>query len=834
MLTGTDQICPSSREVSGSRAKKLQSLISWIMIITLHWQILNGVTDSALSTLLKFICEILVVVGMPNNADIIRRVLPTSPHLLWNWLGMNRNDFQKLICCGHCYALYDSVERLQYRNSRGELRIRKCTSTSRDGKTICNNALLQEVKYADRVEYQPLFTYCYKPLSESLEALLMRPNFEDDCRKWKDRRIPSNFLADIYDGRIWREHTGPNKFLDDDNNLALNINVDFFTPYSRRSHISIGGVYLTVLNLPRNQRYLTTNVILLGIIPNLPKEPHTLNTFLKPLVEELKVFWNQGIVLKSHKFPGGKRVRVALLAVNSDVPAAKKICGFWSHSANIGCSRCLKQFGGGETRKVGGFERQLWEPRSHAQHMRVIDKINAESNVTKKVKIEKTNGLRYTILLELEYFKPVEYLALDAMHNLYMGIAKKTWKMYIAKATQKLSEKDIKKIDERLLEFRVGADEERAATYIGSNYGFWTAEQWLSFVTVSSAYCLQGLLPDEDLKIWEYFVVACRALTKPCLSLDDVDFADSKLLEFCVEAEKRYGDKFITPNFHYALHYRETLRDHGPVYASWCFAFERMNLRISDIPTNKRNVEQQYMRRFLLRKGIEDLKNRLPQEFATNFERLLPNSRKTLVLDPNVALVPELDMADCEERWKLTEGIELEGNGVVLAMEEYDRMLLLETYKKMYPSRAAQLTLENIPNVFKCHLVVHVGPMMYAGMRSKRKDRLSWVMAKWYESIDGSQELRPGQIQYFMKHNLKTPETGKMSEHVFALVKWHRAVTDPVNYISTITMWKSKLFEEASWATYLPVTRISGRFGGCKTPDGNNLVITSVPRPVYL
>ena len=834
ILTGNDAICPRLRNVAGSRAKRLQAIISWCMFVTLNWQISNAISDSALTTLLKFICEIMVVFSMPNYAAVIRRVLPTSPQMLWKWLGVNRDDFQRFICCGKCYALYDSVEEFQYKNNCGELRIRRCTSVSRDGKKICNNQCLQEVKQHDgRIDYIPLFTYCYKPLSESLEALLMRPGFEDSCLKWKERQVPSNMFADIYDGAIWKEHVGPNKLLDNDNNLALSMNIDWFCPTQRRRHISLGAIYLVVLNLPRRERYKVTNVILLGIIPNLPKEPHTVESFLKPLVDELKAFWNHGIVLKSNKFPEGKRVRVALLSLSADLPAIKKLLGHLSHSANLGCSKCLKPFGGKDTRDVGGnFDRENWVPRTHAQHIEAMNEINAQSRESKKVEIEKKKGVRYTVLLELEYFRPVDHMSIDAMHNLYMGIAKRTWTHYVDH--NMLTEKDLNEIDDRLLRFRVGSDEERAATYISSNYNYWTAEQWMSFVTVSSAYCLHGLLEDKHMKIWESFVLACRALTKPCLSLEDVGFADSKMLEFCKEAKKEYGKEFISPNFHYALHYRETIPAHGPVYATWCFAFERMNLRISDIPTNKRNLEIQYMRRFLLRKNVEDLKDKMPQDFAENFAFAVPKSEKTLVLDPNVALVPELNVADCEGRWKDPDGIQLEGKGDISAMEEDDRQLLLEAYKKMYPSLAGQLSLANVPNVFMLHSVVKVGPMLYAGMRSRRKDRLSWIMAKWYESTDGMKELRPCQIQYFMKHNLRSAESGEMSEHVFAVVRWHLPVMERTNFISPITMWKSQRFEVRNWSTFLPVVRITGRFGGCTTEDGHNLIIASVPRPVYL
>ena len=38
------------------------------------------------------------------------------------------------------------------------------------------------------------------------------------------------------------------------------------------------------------------------------------------------------------------RIRAALLRITSDLPATRKLCGFASHAASLGCSKCLKRF----------------------------------------------------------------------------------------------------------------------------------------------------------------------------------------------------------------------------------------------------------------------------------------------------------------------------------------------------------------------------------------------------------------------------------------------------------------------------------------------------------
>ncbi|XP_031548964.1 uncharacterized protein LOC116286545 [Actinia tenebrosa] len=110
------------------------------------------------------------------------------------------------------------------------------------------------------------------------------------------------------------------------------LNVDWFQPY-KHTNYSCGVIYLVVMNLPREERFKTENVILVGIItgPNEPKG--NINSFLQPLVSELTDLWD-GVILNDRCIPGwAVKIKVALLAICCDVPAARKCDGFAGHSA---------------------------------------------------------------------------------------------------------------------------------------------------------------------------------------------------------------------------------------------------------------------------------------------------------------------------------------------------------------------------------------------------------------------------------------------------------------------------------------------------------------------
>ena len=82
---------------------------------------------------------------------------------------------------------------------------------------------------------------------------------------------------------------------------------------------------MVVMNLPRSERFKRENVIIVGIIPALSKEPLSLNTFLNPLVDELNVLW-RGIKVKTRKSPvEGSDIRAALMCCAADIPAARKL-----------------------------------------------------------------------------------------------------------------------------------------------------------------------------------------------------------------------------------------------------------------------------------------------------------------------------------------------------------------------------------------------------------------------------------------------------------------------------------------------------------------------------
>lgn len=283
---------------------KAHQFILWILSSLFHLQNKFLLSNACIEKLLQLFCQIFHFVGKFNKLfENISKSFPHSMYRFWKLTEFDRDDFMKYIVCPNCTALYRYEDVVQTHD--GRTIARKCYNTvfgcrvdkssvnrGRRGKFRCDATLVQEVILSNnKSKFYPFKTYCYKNIIDNLEQFLSRPDFENACNKWRSRDVIQNNVGDLYDGDIWREYQRYNgePFLSQPNNYALMINVDWFQPYKRRRDISIGVIYLVFMNLPRHLRFRMENIMLVGIIPALKKEPESLDSFLQPIIKELKL-----------------------------------------------------------------------------------------------------------------------------------------------------------------------------------------------------------------------------------------------------------------------------------------------------------------------------------------------------------------------------------------------------------------------------------------------------------------------------------------------------------------------------------------------------------------
>lgn len=198
--------------------------------------------------------------------------------------------------------------------------------------------------------------------------------------------------------------------------------VDGINPFGNKQsghHSSITFIILVCLTLPFKVRYRPENIFIAGVVPG-PREPslEQMNWVLRPIVTQLQTLWTPGLLLsQTHLYKQGRLIRAALLPFIADIPALRRSLGFPSATATYFCSYCLLK-----KREINNFDTTSWPLRTCAQHRLWAQEARDAKTVSERKKIFKTHGVRYSVLIDLEYWDIIESHVVDSMHNLLLGL----------------------------------------------------------------------------------------------------------------------------------------------------------------------------------------------------------------------------------------------------------------------------------------------------------------------------------------------------------------------------------------------------------------------------
>ena len=540
------------------------------------------------------------------------------------YVGTEGDSFVKYATCSTCQKIYtidDCIEKLP----NGKFVSKKCDHIEFPHHPMtryrkpCGTVLMKNVRYSNGTEHLcPRNVFCYQSLIESFQNFLKRPNFIENCQKWRHRQQVNEVYSDVYDGDLWKEFQTYDgvPFLSLPHNFAFILNIDWYQPY-RHTQYSLGAIYLAILNLPRDIRYRRENILLVGIIPG-PNEPKKhVNSFTRPLTMELQRLWH-GVMMQNCDNTS-IIVRAALLCVSCDIPAGRKLSGFVGPSALQGCSRCLLKFPTeqfGEKPDYSNFERAQWPPRLLNLHRQMVAKYLACTTSSDRNKHERETGVRYSVLNDLPYFDAPRMTVIDPMHNLLLGSAK--YILGIWKDQKILDNDKFVRIQAMVDSFISPGDIGRIPLKIASGFADFTAEQWIIYY---SLVALKPLLPFHLYNLWHTFVKACYLLCRRVISSENLMEADQLLIDYCKRYVDIYGKDYCTPNLHLHGHLASCVKDYGPVYAFWLFPFERLNGVLGSYHNNNNSISVQVMRHFT-KKQLYGLEN-WPLEFRDDFGKLL-------------------------------------------------------------------------------------------------------------------------------------------------------------------------------------------------------------------
>ena len=132
---------------------------------------------------------------------------------------------------------------------------------------------------------------------------------------------------------------------------------------------------------------------------------------------------------------------------------------------------------------------------------------------------------------------------------------------------------------------------------------------------------MHGIIPAEHLRCWLLFVQACSLQGKRILKKQDVITAGMYFEHFYKNFERIYGVHSCTPNMHLHLHLTKCLLDFGSPHSTWCFAFERFNGLLGSYHTNRKSVEGQIMKSFLMHQVLKSSYSSLDSEIIKCFSQ---------------------------------------------------------------------------------------------------------------------------------------------------------------------------------------------------------------------
>ena len=184
---------------------------------------------------------------------------------------------------------------------------------------------------------------------------------------------------------------------------------------------------MTVLNLPRCVRHQKKWAMLIGIIPGPEEAQGNINSFLKPIVDDLLNLYDgikiRSVVTQEESFTS----RAVLLPVLGDIPASRKVSQYLSFKANKPCDKCHKTAKrepgtAGACGRMSFLTESMPKRRNNEEVRAAMGRYKDAPSRHAADATAKVSGVRYSELSRLPYFNTVDNFLVDPMHNLFLGL----------------------------------------------------------------------------------------------------------------------------------------------------------------------------------------------------------------------------------------------------------------------------------------------------------------------------------------------------------------------------------------------------------------------------
>ena len=184
----------------------------------------------------------------------------------------------------------------------------------------------------------------YFPITPRLKRLYRSRHTAKNMRWHKEKRVEElGVLRHPADGRAWKhfDELYPD-FAVDSRNVRMGLASDGFNPFSNMTTThSMWPVILMPYNMAPWHSMHKSNYLMTLLIPG-PKSPgKDFDVFLRPLVDELKLLWSNGVEAFNEYSQSEFTLHAVVLWTISDFPAYAYLSG-WSTMGKLACPICLE------------------------------------------------------------------------------------------------------------------------------------------------------------------------------------------------------------------------------------------------------------------------------------------------------------------------------------------------------------------------------------------------------------------------------------------------------------------------------------------------------------
>ncbi|XP_076947541.1 uncharacterized protein LOC143619517 [Bidens hawaiensis] len=260
-----------------------------------------------------------------HNISMVKALLPKGNKLPENFYN-RKKSLEKLclpkeridVCKNHCMLFYKQDKELTQCKWCGE---------------SCYKSVQTKV---------PHLVMTYMPIGPRLKKLYMTTKTAKDMTWHHDHKKKDSSMAHPSDSKAWKHFDSKNPdFANEIRNVRLGLCTDGFNPNNTNSSpYSLWPVFLTIYNLPPCMCLKDSFVKLCLVIPGRKSPSQNLDVFLRPLIDELKELYEEGIEVYDAYHKENFTMKAILLWTVSDFPAYAMLSG-WSTHGHLAWPHCM-------------------------------------------------------------------------------------------------------------------------------------------------------------------------------------------------------------------------------------------------------------------------------------------------------------------------------------------------------------------------------------------------------------------------------------------------------------------------------------------------------------